>query len=179
MQPQNETQGNCEVKTPHLRGGMLSRAIQRLAYRLPVRHIRKRMPDGTEAAYLERYSLVRTRPLAIYLHHFVDRDQDTELHDHPWTALSLVLTGGYVERRLLPGLKTHDRKIRFGNWIRPECFHMITEAKVGTWTLLIRFKKTKGWGFLSNIQGDQADYRPAGQTPSVGSQQPEPDKHII
>ncbi|MCF6783396.1 hypothetical protein [Stutzerimonas stutzeri] len=178
MQSQNEGQGNSDAASSPLRGGLVARMIQRLAHRLPVRHIRKTMPDGSLAAYLERYSIVRTKPLAIYLHHFVDRDQDTELHDHPWTALSVVLTGGYVERRLLAGLQTQDRHIRFGNWIRPDCFHMITEAKPGTWTLLVRFRKTKGWGFIGNIQNDQASYRPAG-LPGNADLQAEHDKHII
>ncbi|MBA1280251.1 hypothetical protein [Stutzerimonas stutzeri] len=177
MQPQNEAQGNVSDSSS-AKVGLLSRALQRVASRLPVRHIQKTMPDGSQAAYLERYSLVRTKPLAVYLHHFVDHDQDTELHDHPWTAASLVLTGSYIERRLLPGLKTYERRIRFGNWIRPDCFHMITEAQVGTWTLLIRFKKTKGWGFLGNIQSDQASYRPAATLDSE-HQQPEADKHVI
>lgn len=177
IQPQNDGQSNGS-ENARAKAGLISRAIQKFASYLPVRHIRKKMPDGSEAAYLERYSLIRTRPFSIYLHHFVDRDQDREMHDHPWSAASLVLTGWYIERRLMPELKTHERKVRFGNLIRPDCFHMITEAKVGTWTLLIRFKRTKGWGFIGDIQNGQASYRPAAHFDDQ-RQQPEADKHII
>lgn len=38
----------------------------------------------------------------IYLHHFHSSDQGDELHNHPWSwGLSLVLSGGYSEERIV------------------------------------------------------------------------------
>lgn len=176
IQPQNPEESNGSVKD-----GLCARIIQRIANLLPVRHIRKKLPDGTEAAYLDRYTIIRSKPFAVYLHHFVDRDQDTEMHDHPWHAVSWVITGWYMERYLLPDLQTSERRIRFGNRIQPNRFHMITEAKPGTWTLFIRFKKTKRWGFIGDIHDGQATYRPAvAEEIDTGQHQhPDAGHHVI
>lgn len=176
IQPHNTEESNASVKI-----GLFVRLIQRFANLLPVRHILKKLPDGNEAAYLDRYTIIRSRPFAVYLHHFVDRDQDTEMHDHPWHAVSWVMTGWYMERYLQADLKTCERKVRFFNRIQPNRFHMITEAKPGTWTLFIRFKKTKRWGFIGDIHDGQATYRPAvAEDISTGQHQhPEPGQHVI
>ena len=168
IQSQNTRDGNT---------GKFTRLLYAIAKYLPVRHIRKRLPDGTEAAYLERYSIVRTPRLAIYLHHFVDRDQDEELHNHPWRAFSFVLTGSYIERRLVAGLQLAERKVSWFNSIKPELFHMITEAEPGTWTLMIRFRSSKEWGFIGGIEDGQANYRSAVQRDAEAH--PAPAQHVI
>lgn len=168
IEPQNTRHGNTRKTT---------RLLSAIAKRLPVRHIRKRQPDGTEAAYLERYSIVRSSRFAIYLHHFVDRDQDKELHNHPWRAFSFVLVGSYIERRLMAGLEITERKVSWFNSIKPELFHMIAQAEPGTWTLMIRFRSSKEWGFISGIENGQASYRSA-----LGSDDktaPAPAQHVI
>lgn len=48
---------------------------------------------------LTRYKLVQSARLNIYLHIFHRSDEDRELHDHPWTFLSLILWRGYTEVR--------------------------------------------------------------------------------
>ncbi|XLY90556.1 hypothetical protein ACK8QS_22305 (plasmid) [Ectopseudomonas mendocina] len=171
IEPQNSNLG----KKADARICRMSKVLLWIAKRLPVRRIFKTLPDGQQSEYLERYSIVRTRPLAIYLHHFVDRDQDTELHDHPWTAVSLVLTGGYTERYLATDMQTAERQVRWLNVIRPDRFHMISAAQPGTWTLVVRFKRQKGWGFLGDIENGQASFRPAGDMVASA----EPSKHVI
>lgn len=168
------------IKTQNTRRGNTSaftRLLYTLAKLLPVRYIRKKQPDGTEAAYLERYSIVRTRPIAIYLHHFVDRDQDEELHNHPWRAFCFVLTGSYIERRLVAGLQLVERKVKWFNIIKPELFHMITQAEPGTWSLIVRFRSSKEWGFISGIQDGQANYRSAVKRDDDNSEST--PKHVI
>jgi hypothetical protein len=62
----------------------------------------RRDPDfiigGRDNPYLLRwYVLPQNRWFNLYLHCFKRSDDDRALHDHPWSALSIVLRGGYVE----------------------------------------------------------------------------------
>lgn len=51
--------------------------------------------DGEEP-YLTRWYLFESKHLNIYLHKFHRADSD-ELHDHPWSFISIVLWNGYIE----------------------------------------------------------------------------------
>lgn len=48
--------------------------------------------------YLERYYMGTVQGRQIWLHRFVRDDAERHVHDHPWTALSIILTGGYTEQ---------------------------------------------------------------------------------
>lgn len=135
--------------------------LYRVSGKLPLRVITAR-GDRPEP-YLERYSLLRSRWLTIYLHRFVRRDQDLELHDHPWPALSLVLAGQYRERRLMSGMKLVERDVKRLNLVRSHQFHMIVAAAPETWTLFIHGPKRKHWGFLGAITEGQASFTPAAE----------------
>jgi len=175
----NEADGEPSMKVaPPVRKSVMAAALLRLSRRLPVRHISKTNPDGSESPYLQRFGIYRGERIGVYLHHFVDRDQDTELHDHPWHALSLVLCGSYIERRLRAGLELIERRVGLYNWIRPDRFHMISEAQPGTWTLMIRFRRVKGWGFIGATNNGQASYRPVSDDVD-SSYRPAPGKHVI
>lgn len=54
-------------------------------------------------------------------------DARTTLHDHPWSFLSIVLRGGYVERRLDPRHLTINEAhhVRRFNRVRPWDAHAI------------------------------------------------------
>jgi hypothetical protein len=64
-----------------------SRGKRRMIYR-----------EGDEGAenYLERFYILSTPWLGIYLHRFW-ADDDDGLHDHPWNSVSILLSGAYVE----------------------------------------------------------------------------------
>lgn len=48
--------------------------------------------------YLRRWWIVPRNPLRnVYLHQFTRSDDDRALHDHPWTNMSLVISGRYIE----------------------------------------------------------------------------------
>lgn len=48
--------------------------------------------------YLIRWAI--NTPLGgIKLHHILRSDEDRDLHDHPWSFLSIILWGGYWEHR--------------------------------------------------------------------------------
>jgi hypothetical protein len=64
----------------------------------------RRQPDfviGDPAnPYLLRWWIIpRNRFFNIYLHKIMRSDDDRALHDHPWTNVSIVLKGGYLEWR--------------------------------------------------------------------------------
>lgn len=42
---------------------------------------------------------INTRFGGVKLHHILRSDDDRDLHDHPWSFLSIVLKGGYFEHR--------------------------------------------------------------------------------
>lgn len=46
--------------------------------------------------YLVRYAL-NTPLFGIKLHHILRSDEERDLHDHPWSFLSIILAGGYRE----------------------------------------------------------------------------------
>lgn len=51
--------------------------------------------DGEEP-YLTRWYLLQSKHLAVYLHKF-HRSDSPDLHDHPWSFISIVLWRGYIE----------------------------------------------------------------------------------
>lgn len=130
------------------------------------RMIHRDGPDGEED-YLERFYLLSTPWLGIYLHKFW-LDDDDGLHDHPWNSVSILLKGSYLEE--MPAYPNTFRLIKGGTTIvkkrRPlhPLFHVrskfdahrITlpaEEKGETWSLFIRFGlKRRIWGFYRNGQ---------------------------
>lgn len=113
--------------------------------------------EGIPGDYLERFYVLSTKWLGIYLHRFWDSDEDG-LHDHPWNSASILLDGVYYEeepeRQCVPYGPTLIRerrplhppiKLRTKN-----AAHRITidENNPGAWSLFIRFGlKRREWGF--------------------------------
>lgn len=97
--------------------------------------------------YLIRYRLIKTPWFGIYLHRILRSDDDRDLHDHPFSFLTLILKTGYVEQT--PGGKKWKRP---GSiiWHRAEDLHRleIPEGKT-TWTFFIRGPKRRSWGFAT------------------------------
>lgn len=61
-----------------------------------------RPPDvvigGEATPYTRRWWVIpRNRWFNVYLHHFLQSDDDRALHDHPWWNASLLLSGSYRE----------------------------------------------------------------------------------
>ena len=92
-------------------------------------------------------------PISIRIHHIKRKDDDRDLHDHPWNARTIILKGGYDEARLDERgyQRWHYRKpggtakLNFGE------FHRITRVEPeGAWTLFITGKYRGTWGFLVN-----------------------------
>jgi hypothetical protein len=128
--------------------------------------------DGKQEDYLERFYILSTRWIGVYLHRFW-ADDDDGLHDHPWNSVSILLSGGYIEempeRQVVPYGPT-IKKMRYP--LHPVFFvrskhdaHRITILRredavteeehhwVGApiWSLFIRFgSKRRVWGFYRN-----------------------------
>lgn len=103
--------------------------------------------DGT---YLTRLRILQTPWFGIYLHRFDGPDPRPTLHDHPWPFLSLVLRGGYVERRLDPLTFTvnEEHRVRWVNRMRTHDAHAIMRLlRVPSWTLMLVGRRVRTWGY--------------------------------
>ncbi len=99
----------------------------------------------TGELYLTRRILVKSRWLSIYLHEFHIPDGERSLHNHPWTfALSLILTGSYVEQRMGRGPKL----MRFFNFLTANTYHRVSSLNGTVRTIFIGGPRTQDWGFM-------------------------------
>lgn len=110
--------------------------------------------------YLTRYIIARTPFFRVFLHQFHGPDPDRHVHNHPWKAVSWILTGGYLEWLDSP----HSSHIepRFHepgdlNWLEEDEYHRIVAVKPGTWTLVFGGPYFRDWGFL--VDGKHVDWR--------------------
>lgn len=100
--------------------------------------------------------------IAIRIHHILRSDNDWALHDHPWPALSIILTTGYTEvmpvdqhqapyRDYEPDGLIHKKRRR-GAIVFRKAHHrhrlIIPEGKTA-WTLFFMFGKRNWWGFYT------------------------------
>ena len=96
--------------------------------------------------YLLRWYLLRTKPVAIYIHKFVRSDEDRALHDHPWDFIVIPIWQGYYEF-------SDKGKVRV--WPLWSCAHRYStyrhrvELVQGkpAWSIFIRFERNREWGF--------------------------------
>lgn len=92
----------------------------------------------------------------VFLHCFLRGDNDRDLHNHPWKwALSVILTGGYVEERRDDAGEVHRRTVRPGavNLIRANDFHRVELLDDRCWTLFIAGPRLQQWGFWNRDTG--------------------------
>lgn len=105
----------------------------------------------SDGNYLTRWRLIQTPWWGIYVHRFDGPDPRTTLHDHPWSFLSIVLRGGYIERRLdQMTMKVNEHhRIRFLNYMPRGGAHAITHLRrVPAWTLMLVGRRYRTWGYL-------------------------------
>lgn len=104
--------------------------------------------DGSP--YITRTLLPRIGAERVLLHQIHRPDADPYLHNHPWaTARFLVLTGGYVEHRLV-GDEVITRTLVSGdiNSLDADTFHRVDSVLPNTWTLGLVGPRVQAWGFL-------------------------------
>lgn len=154
------------------------------AQRTPYMHILS--PDG-DTVYMWRWWLFNPYnrktnkprwdwlPFSIRVHHIARPDYDEHCHDHPWDARTIILRGGYTEKRLLTGAAreqaidaccadmpplSYDRSkivasehlTRFPGdtaALKHGQYHSITEVMPGgAVTLFITWRYQGTWGYL-------------------------------
>ncbi len=92
--------------------------------------------------YLIRRSIFTCKYFAIKIHNILLSDYDCQ-HDHPWSFVTIILKGGYVEHTQ-NGSKVYGAgSILF----RPSEFLHRLEIHQPVWSLVITFKKVREWGF--------------------------------
>lgn len=129
----------------------IQRALERFSNPRPARLI-----ESGGGPYMYRVFLFSVFGWNAYLHHFVSADAERWLHDHPFNGLAIVLSGEYVEERLVafgwPEVRTKLRHVNLWNWISGHTFHRIIAPAPNTWTLFLHSPKFKGWGFLYPVE---------------------------
>jgi hypothetical protein len=102
-------------------------------------------------------------PISVYLHRFFRPDRDRELHSHPWRwALSLILTGGYLEERRQGEREVVTRRRDPGtlNLIRHGDYHRVLSLPTeDVWTLFIAGPKISSWGFWDPDTGEEIPHQ--------------------
>ncbi len=96
--------------------------------------------------YLDRYVLFQCTFFGIYVHKFWVSDYDVP-HDHPWNFFSLPLVVGYLEH--LPDGTVVQRGPFSPKFRTANEFHWVELNKGPAWTLFIRFRAKRRWGFLT------------------------------
>ena len=109
-----------------------------------IKKLTLRIREGDFPVYLIRYSLFKCPWFAVKLHKIILSDEDY-FHDHPWSFISIILKGGYIEH-------TPERSRLYGAgsilWRPSPSIHKIQVYQPAT-TLVITFKKTRTWGFYT------------------------------
>ena len=107
--------------------------------------------DGPDDPYMHEYYLVKCRWLGIYLHQYYRGDKDENCHDHPWASISIVLLGRFLEIFVDETVKLRKRGAIVFRGARS--FHKIQlpddPIEKPVWTLFIRFKACRKWGFMT------------------------------
>lgn len=119
--------------------------------------------DGTGPVSWRRpfARLAQLLGIAARVHHILRSDTGRDPHDHPWSYLTIVLRGGYYEKRYdadgeLISIKWHGPGSIM--WRPANSWHMLVVPEGETaWTLFITGRKAHTWGF--NVAGAKVPYR--------------------
>jgi len=103
-----------------------------------------------KSPYITRTLMPRINGERMMLHQIHRPDQDRHLHNHPWaTASFYILSGGYIEERLVDGLiVTTEYKPGDVNHLTANTFHRISSIEPDTYTLGMIGERVQDWGFL-------------------------------
>jgi|HubBroStandDraft_4_1064222.scaffolds.fasta_scaffold00046_32 hypothetical protein len=137
-----------------------------------------RPPDLTigDPPQMYRWHLLRWRGVQVALHKWVRSDADRALHDHTATNISILLTGTYLEQ-FSHAWEAPRAKLRLPlipYFRRGETPHRVVLHRGPVWTIWIRLKPHREWGFhcakgwrhwREYIDGD---YRVSGTMSGIG-----------
>lgn len=112
--------------------------------------------DKPAGPYLWRLRVIDGPLFRVYLHHLVSPDDDRADHDHPYSFVSFVLWGSYVERldERSTGGRVRYVKRRWFNWKPAPGRHRVVWVSKHCWTLLIGGPRVREWGFYYREEDD-------------------------
>lgn len=117
---------------------------------------RMTIPCENGLLYLARLRIIQTPWFGVYLHDIYEPDGDRHPHDHPWTFISIVLRGYYVERFYPYPNVSVDLGVRAQRWPRwsvhrmdRDTAHRIVDAAPGLKTLILVGPRRREWGFFT------------------------------
>ena|SRR5689334_5827737 len=103
---------------------------------------RKIIGDG-HTIYMKRLYILATPWFGFMFHRLYRPDQQRDLHDHPWSFLSIILRGFYRENTP-EGIQER----RWFNWKSAEDRHSIRfVSRIPVWTFVITGPRRRKWGF--------------------------------
>lgn len=98
--------------------------------------------------HFKRYQLFGSKYFNIYLHCIYKEDLDLHLHSHPWSFISMVLSGGYIEERHLKGFRwRYPGSVAYTP--SSTAYHKIQFCITPTYTLVITGPRTDNWGYIT------------------------------
>ena len=121
--------------------------------------------DGKDELYLRRFFIFSRRWGGIYLHKICRPDDDPDPHNHPWSFITLILSGGYWDESWVIGGGTglFWRKKQPLKYCAPggfysrkaEHIHRVRLIKKDdgsyrhAWTLVFRGRIRRKWEFIT------------------------------
>src|SRR5262245_47317318 len=114
----------------------------------------RRLRRETGEVYMDRWQILRSLRLSIYINRINLPDADPLPHNHPWKrSYSLKLWNSYVEEVFTYGPGEGDINIHVGRparWSRIPEVHRIVKLKDDKpcWTLFIGREVAGSWGFV-------------------------------
>lgn len=116
--------------------------------------------DG--ATFLRRRGFDLRRFGGVVVHHIDGPDPGMDLHDHPWSFVTIILRGGYIEEAAhtmvlkLAAEHGYGVDVTVRRWRRWSIHrmpltvaHRIIHADQDTLTLMLRWRKVRTWGFYT------------------------------
>jgi hypothetical protein len=101
--------------------------------------------DKPGDVYLSRLMIVRTRWFGVYFHIIRRPDWSRCQHDHPWSFITFILRGGYVEQI---GQSFVTRRAGYIGYRSRQFEHSIVRLLSNTsWSLVLRGRDHEQWGF--------------------------------
>jgi hypothetical protein len=112
--------------------------------------------------HFRRYRVLITPWFDIYLHHILKSDQDKDMHDHPFSFKSLILSGAYQEicERHPDFSKLEIKEYLMGDVVSHcgEDIHKISLLTDSVWTLVFASKHYRMWGYRFNKDKHWIDF---------------------
>lgn len=96
--------------------------------------------------YLHRWTFFESKKFHFRIHHILSEYKTPFLHNHPFSYLSIIISGGYEEVYEKNGklIKKKNKKFSW-IWRSHKTFHRITNVKPNTKTLFFTLKSPMDW----------------------------------